>query len=64
MATNQEILEAAARDGSLDMYVLPTYKQIAATDLSYSAEWPKVLENVLQRLHDVCLFIALATGYF
>ncbi|PSK49432.1 Serine/threonine-protein phosphatase 4 regulatory subunit 2 [Elsinoe australis] len=36
MATNQEILEAAARDGSLDI-----------------AEWPKVLENVLQRLHDI-----------
>ncbi|KAF4553494.1 Hypothetical protein D9617_7g032220 [Elsinoe fawcettii] len=36
MATTEEILEAAARDGSLDI-----------------AEWPKVLENVLQRLHSI-----------
>ncbi|PNS17389.1 Serine/threonine-protein phosphatase 4 regulatory subunit 2 [Sphaceloma murrayae] len=36
MATTQELLEVAARDGSLDI-----------------SEWPRVLENVLQRLHDI-----------
>lgn len=36
MASEQEILANAARDGSLDV-----------------SEWPRVLENVLQRLHDI-----------
>ncbi|KAF2219070.1 hypothetical protein BDZ85DRAFT_269295 [Elsinoe ampelina] len=36
MSSTEEILEAAARDGSLDI-----------------TEWPRVLENVLQRLHDI-----------
>ncbi|KAI4746778.1 hypothetical protein E4T50_02866 [Aureobasidium sp. EXF-12298] len=36
MLTSDEILEQAARDGSIDI-----------------SEWPRVLENILQKLHDI-----------
>lgn len=46
------ILEAAAQDGSLPLYVLRQHHFIKLT--SSSDAWPQVLSNILKRLRDVC----------
>ena len=54
MLSSEQILERAAHDGSLDMYVPKNHAKVAQLT-SHSAEWPRVLESLLQRLHDVWL---------
>ena len=52
---DDELLDAAAHDGSLDMYVLPLVL-VSHTELKLtisSSKWPALVEQVLKRLEHV-----------